>query len=188
MVKKLKKWELLEEEDISPSPWFPLYKHKIKLPNGNIVDDYYLSKVGDVAMVVPVTKEGDIVFVKQYKHGAGDVIIELPAGRIKPEYTTEENAVMELEEETGYKTDKMILLGTLYGEPSKDTYKVFGFLAGGLSERYEQRLDENEDIDVVHVPIAKIDDFIKDGNICSPDTIAFIRLAQLKFPEMFKIS
>ena len=73
----------------------------------------------------------------------------------------------------------------LFGEPSKDTYKVFGFLACGLTERNEQKLDENEEIEVLHVPINDIDDFIKSGNICSPDTIAFIRLAQLKFPELF---
>lgn len=84
-MKKVKKWKILEETDISPSPWFPLFKHKVELPNGRIVDDYYLSKMGNVVMILPINKKKEIVFVQQYKHGANDVVIELPAGRIKHE-------------------------------------------------------------------------------------------------------
>lgn len=184
-MSKLKKWKLLEEKDISPSPWFPLYKHKVKLPNGRTVDDYYLSKMGDVVMILPITKKREIVFVKQYKHGAGEIIVELPAGRIKPEFSNSINALMELEEETGYLAKNIKLLGTLYGEPSKDTYRVFGYLAESLEENYGQKFDDNENIEVLHVFIKDIDSFIKSGNISSPDTIAFIKLAQLKFPELF---
>lgn len=185
MVKKLKKWELLEEEDISPSPWFPLFKHKLKLPNGRIVDDYYLSKMGDVVMILPITVNREIVFVWQYKHGAGEVILELPAGRIKSGYGIEQNAIMELEEETGYRTTKIKPLGKLFGEPSKDTYKVFGFLVTGLDNRFSQKFDENEEIEVLHVPSDKVDGLIKRGKICAPDTVAFIKLAQLKHPHLF---
>ena len=95
-MKKMLKWEILEEVDISPSPHFPLYKHKVKLPNGRLVNDYYLSKMGDVVMILAITKKKEIVFVRQYKHGAGDVIIELPAGRIKQGYGIKKNALMEL--------------------------------------------------------------------------------------------
>lgn len=96
------------------------------------------------------------------------------------------NASMELEEETGYKARKMISLGMLYGEPSKDTYKVYGFIVTELDYRDKQKLDENEDIDVLHVPICEVDDMIRNGKICSPDTIAFLKLAQLKFPAFFE--
>lgn len=186
MKKILKKWVLLEEDDISPSHWFPLFKHKVKLPNGKIVDDYYLSKVGDVVMILPITNNKEIVFVRQYKHGADDFVIELPAGRVKNSIDVIENARLELEEETGYRSDKFIPLGILYGEPSKDTYKVHGYLVTDLNKRFSQKLDENEEIEVLQVPIGNIDKMIKNGEICSPDTIAFLKLAQLKFPSLFK--
>ncbi len=186
MSKIMKKWELLEEVDISPSPWFPLFKHKVKLPNGRVIDDYYLSKMGDVVMVLPVTKKREIVFVRQYKHGANDVIVELPAGRVKKEYDLEKNAILELEEETGYVAQRLKPLGTLYGEPSKDNYKVFGYLALDLEENKGQKFDENEDIEVLHIRIEDVEDMVKNGKICAPDTIAFIKLAQLKFPSIFK--
>src|SRR4030067_3853160 len=98
-MRKIRKWKIIKERDISPSPWFPLFKHKVRLPNGKIINDYYLSKLGDVVMIVPFTKNNEIIFARQYKHGAGEVIIELPAGRIKDGNKPEKEARIELEEE-----------------------------------------------------------------------------------------
>src|SRR3989344_1888754 len=97
----LKKWKLISEKDVSPSKWFPLFRDKVELPNGHVVDDYYLSKLGDVGMVIAVTKDKEVLFVNQYKHAAGEIIYELPAGRLDNN-TPLEGAKNELEEETGY--------------------------------------------------------------------------------------
>jgi 8-oxo-dGTP pyrophosphatase MutT (NUDIX family) len=185
-MRKIKKWKILKEEDISPSPWFPLFKHKVELPNGKVVNDYYLSKVGDVAIIVPITKKGELVFVKQYKHGAGDVIVELPAGRVKEGHNPEDTAKSELEEETGFHTNELIHLGVVFGEPSKDTFKVYGYLAKDLEIRHDQKLDENEDIDVISISTKKVDQMIKSGQIKASDSITFIKLAQLMAPELFR--
>ena len=185
-MKKLEKWKLMHEDDISPSPWFPLFRHKVKLPNGRVVDDYYLSKVGDVAMIVPITIDKKIVFVKQYKHGAGEVIVELPAGRIKNGSDPEVVAKTELEEETGYYTDKLIELGIVYGEPSKDTFKVYGYLAPELEIKHEQKFDKNEEIITIEISAKMVDRAIIRGKIKASDTITFIKMAQLKAPEFFK--
>src|SRR3990167_438258 len=185
-MKKIKKWQLLEETDVSPSSWFPLYKHKVRLANGKIVEDYYISKLGDVAMVVPITSNNEMVFVRQYKHGARELIIELPAGRIKSVLEPKDVAKEELREETGYVANNLIELGAIYGSPSKDALRVFGYLAKDLSVRVEQYLDDNEEIEVVLIPLNKVDGRIKKGEIMASDTIAFIKLAQLKHPDIFR--
>ena len=136
-----KKWELLKEVDISPSPWFPLYKHTVKLPNGKIIDDYYLSKLGDVSMIVAVTTNKEVVFVRQYKHGAGEIVIELPAGRIRKGNIPEREAIMELEEETGFVAEKLEPLGFMFAEPSKDTQKTYGFLVRNVEVKRKQKFD-----------------------------------------------
>ncbi len=181
-----KKWELLKEVDISPSPWFPLYKHTVKLPNGKIIDDYYLSKLGDVSMVIAITKNREVVFVKQYKHGAGEAIIELPAGRIRKSNTPQKEAVLELEEETGYRAKNIKYIGYVFVEPSKDTLKTHAFLVKDLEIKHSQKLEETEDIEVILIPINEIDKRIKSGEIAASDTIAVIRLTQLKYPDLFK--
>jgi ADP-ribose pyrophosphatase len=185
-MKNIKKWELLAEEDISPSRFFPLFKHKVKLSNEKVIDDFYLSRLGDVSMVIPITKDKKIVFVRQYKHGAGDILIELPAGRINKNETSKENAMRELIEETGYTPSKIIEVGSkVIPSPTKDTTKVFGFIALDLVKG-EQNLDENEDIEVLEIPIDEIDDYISSGKIIASDTIATLYFAKLKFPEYFK--
>lgn len=185
-MKKLKKWKLIREEDISPSPWFPLFKHTVELPNGKVIDDYYLSKAGDVSMIVALTKQREIVFVRQYKHGAGEIIIELPAGRVKKDTTAEQTAIMELEEETGYVTKEIEFLGEMYAVPSKDTVQTYGFLVRNVEIVKEQNLEETEDIEVLLIPVSEVDQKIKSGEIRATDTIAFIKLAQLKAPELFE--
>ena len=185
-MRKIKKWEVLEEIDVSPSSWFPLFKNKVKFPNGKVIDDYYLSKQSDTAMIVAFTKKKEMIFVKQYKHGAGDVIIELPAGMIRKGNTPEKEALLELEEETGYITEILQPLGVSIQNPTKSTARVYGFIARMAEPLGRQNFDENEDIEVVLIPVGKVDEKIKNGDIKASDTITFIKLAQLKAPELFR--
>jgi ADP-ribose pyrophosphatase len=185
-MRKIKKWKLLEEKDVSPSPWFPLFKHRVRLPNGKVVDDYYISKLGDVAMILTVTRNKEVVFVNQYKHGAGEVMVELPAGRIREGNTALEEAITELREETGYIADKMEHFGTVVLAPSKDTSRTHCFIVTDVEIQKKQKLDETEEIEVVLVPVKEVDEWIKLGKIKAADTIACLKLAQLKFPKIFQ--
>ena len=103
----MKKWKLLSTKDISPHKWFPLEMRTYQLPSGKIVDDFSVTTLADVAMIVPVTKEGKVVLVKQFKPGIGDLFIQFPAGRIELEHADLlETAVHELEEETGIRVSQ----------------------------------------------------------------------------------
>jgi ADP-ribose pyrophosphatase len=181
-----KKWKVIKEEDISPSPWFPLVRQKVQLPNGKIINDYYLSKLGNVAMIVPFTSNSEVIFVKQYKHGAGQVILELPAGRIKKGNTPLKEAETELEEETGGEAEDFLPLGEVVFEPSKDTLRIHGFLATNVKINKKQKLDPTEDIEVVMVPKEEIEEMVLSGEIKASDTLAFLYMARLKYPEFFK--
>src|SRR4051812_17476909 len=97
----IEKWAVLSYEDVSTGSWLPVLKYKVVLPNGTIIDDYYVAALGNVAMVLPITSENELVLVKQYKHGASEILIELPAGKQDAGLTIEESALKELEEETG---------------------------------------------------------------------------------------
>lgn len=182
---KLKKWKLLTKEDVSPSRWLKVYKHRVKLPKGDIVDDYYVTELGDVSMMVALTEKNEIVFVNQYKHGVHEIILELPAGRMG-NLISEKAAKTELEEETGLVADKFEYLGGIYGEPSKDSLTIHGFLVRNVVGVKKQKLDHTEDIEVVLIPAKEVDRKIRSGEIRASDTIAIIRLAQLKAPEIFK--
>jgi len=180
----LKKWKLLSKKDISPSHWFPLFVHEVELPDGTIIDDYYISKVGDVAMTIAVTPNKEVIFVRQYKHGADKIVLELPAGYTDKDEPMEA-AKRELKEETGIVAETLVPLGDFYMSPSRDPQILYSFLLTDAQITGEQQLDKTENIELVHIPINQIDEKIADGQICCSDTLAVIHLAKIKHPELF---
>jgi 8-oxo-dGTP pyrophosphatase MutT (NUDIX family) len=180
MKKQIKKWELLSEEELSPSKWFPLFRHQVKLPNGHIMDDYYISKLGDVSMVIPVTEEGDFIFVRQYKHGIREITLEFPAGLVEPGSTPLCTAYSELLQETGIKANNIVLLGELRTMPSKNFAKLYGFVAKNAKITEPQRLDISEEIEVISLSPSQVEEKIMSGEINCSDTVALYTLYKLK--------
>lgn len=183
------KWKVLKSEDVSPSKWFPIIRDEVELPNGKVID-YYRSQLAPVAMVVAITEENELIFVRQYKHGIGEVCIEFPAGRIEHGHTPEEAAIAELLEETGIVVNKqdLVKLIELWTEPSKSSVRVTGFFVKGVAITEDQQLEESENIEVLKVPIAQIDAFIEKNEIHASDTLALLLLARMKFPTEFEIN
>ncbi len=114
---------------------------------GNVVDEYYTVAKADFAMIAAVDAHGRVVLVHQYKHGAGRVVTELPAGHIHRGETPVRAAARELEEETGRRAGRLRRLGVLYCSPAVLTNRAFLFLATHLT-RGTQRFDHGEDIAV----------------------------------------
>ncbi len=180
------KWNVLDQQDVSPSEWFPVIKETVELPSGKIIE-YYKSKLANVSMIIPITKNKEVIFVKQYKHGIGEVCIEFPAGRIENGKTAKETAVAELLEETGIKASQadLIELTELWTEPSKSSVRVWGFLITNVEVTYKQELEETESIEIVRVPVSELDTLIANGEIHASDTVALLLYAKMKFPNLF---
>ena len=174
---QLKKWKILQSHLALDNPWCRVRQDRIELPNGEIVDDYYITIRPDVALVLPITKEKEIVFVRQYRHGVEQILLELPAGHFNPEQETgEAAAARELQEETGYTAEQVIKLATFYDNPVKETNRIHAFLAEDVYLSGEQDLDITEDIEVVLIPISRAIEAISKGDICVSGTVATIFL------------
>ena len=183
----MKKWKILEEEDVSPSDWFPVVRHTVELPDGTIVDDYYLSPLGEAVMVLPVTRDNKFVLVKQYKHAIGEIVIELPAGFQQAGKTLEETAVSELEEEVGIKTavSNLIPLGKVANNPTKTTHITHCYLALDLEFNSVQNLEITEEIEVLTVSPLEALVMIENGDIWVADSIVTIMKVFFKYPQIF---
>ncbi len=182
----MKKWKLLKHEDVSPSKWFPLYKDTVELPNGKVFDDYYVSALGHVATIIPILDDGRIIWVRQYKHGVGQVTIELPAGRIQQSLSTLETAKAELKEETGYTAKNFFEIGYVCPIPSKDGSLMYGFVATELENTGETKFDETEDIELLLLTKDEVLEKLRDGEIIGSDAIALFFKAILIYPELFE--
>ncbi|NES93191.1 NUDIX hydrolase, partial [Okeania sp. SIO2B9] len=81
----LKKWKLLQSRLVINNKWCQVRQDEVELPNGKIIDDFFVNVRPDIALVFPVTVRQEIVFVRQYRHGVGKVLLELPAGSFNPQ-------------------------------------------------------------------------------------------------------
>ncbi len=186
LLMKIKKWQLLSKKDVSPSKWFPIELRSYKLPNGKIVDDFTITTLADVAMMVPVTPDEKIVLVKQYKPGYDDVILEFPAGRLENNHKNiEETALHELAEETGIQTNSLEYLGVFSGLTTKATEKVYCYLVENAIFNSQQHLDENEDIEVMVYNFAEIEALIEKNQINASVTVACWDLVKRKYQNKF---
>lgn len=173
----LKKWRLLQSRLVVNNQWCQVRQDEVELPNGTIVDDFFINVRPDIAVVFPVTAQQEIVFVRQYRHGVGEVLLELPAGRFNPgEETAEVAAARELSEETGYVAESMIRLATLYDNPVKDTNSIHLFIAENVIKSRRQELDITEDIEVVLIPVFEVINRVVMGEISVSGTVAGIFL------------
>lgn len=187
--KEIQKWTLVKEEDVSPGPWFPLVKHTVKLANGNVIDDYYYSPLGDVAQVLALTKNNEVVLVKQYKHALGEVLIELPGGMQQKNRSIIESALNELEEETGIKAtaNQLISLGKIANNPTKLNQITYGFILFDAEFNSVQKLDSTEDILILTKPAPEVLKMAINGEIYVTDSLNFILKAALAYPDIFEL-
>ena len=174
----IRKWQTLSSRMFLEHQWCRVRQDTVLLPNQQVIDDYFVVVRPDVALVLALTANEEVVFVRQYRHGIGEILLELPAGTFDPNLESPEVAAQrELQEETGYSAPHLVKLATLYDNPVKDTNQIHLFLAQNAFVSSEQKLDVTEAIEVVLVPTREILERILSGKICVSGTIAALFLA-----------
>ncbi|NDK56247.1 NUDIX hydrolase [Pontibacter fetidus] len=174
-------WKVLNSEMVVDEKWYKLRRDEVELPNGLVLDDYYVSVRPDVVLTFPVTADNQVIFVRQYKHAAGNVFIELPGGVIDDHETNAlEAARREMLEETGYTSDDMELVLEVIDNPTKDTNKIYFYLARNARHIATQDLDESESIEVLHVPLHEVESMVMRGEINVSGSVALCLLALKK--------
>lgn len=172
-------WKTLKSELVFDHPWYQLRRDHVELPSGKVLDDYFVSVRPHVVLTFPLTADDQVVFVRQYKHAAGQILLELPGGVVDAgETSTLGAAQRELREETGYDTDTPLEpLLEVIDNPTKDTNSISFFLAREVRLVAEQDLDETENIEVVLVPLVEVADRIMQGEIRVSGSVALCLLA-----------
>ena len=154
----IKPWKVLETTYFRPR--FRI--DKVELANGNLLDATII-EFRSWANVVALTKDGNVVMVKQYRHGVREVLLEFPGGVIEDDEDPLEGAKRELLEETGYIAPNLIDVGRIYPNPALQTNTQYCFLALGAEKVRAQNLDAGEDIEVQLVPLEDLIAMAKSG-------------------------
>ncbi len=122
---------------------------RVLLENGHETVREVIDHQG-AAGVVAFDEEGKLLMVRQYRYPIGQELLELPAGKIDPGESPLQCAARELQEETGYRAEKLTELGRVYPAAAYDVELVHLFYAQGLTP-VQQKLDEDEFLSVEHV-------------------------------------
>lgn len=157
------------------SPHLKLRKDRVELPNGGVIEDYYVRESRGFVIVFAMTAEKRVVLVRQYKHGIGKVLLELPAGAIDPGETPEQTAAREFAEETGY-AGAMEYVGSFATDATNANTVAHLFYAPEVRLTGKQNLGIGEDISVELYTLDEIHAFVRDGTIDSVAHVASIYL------------
>ena len=181
MAQEIKPWTTLRSELVVNHRWYQLRRDHVQLPTGQELDDYFVSVRANVALVFALTNDQHVIMVRQYKHGIGEILIELPGGVLDEGETSPLAAARrELLEETGYASDDIEQLAEVSDNPTKDTNRIYFFLARNARLVAAQHLDETENIEVLKVPLVDIEGMIFSGQIKVAGSIALCLLALRK--------
>ena len=128
------------------------------------------------AGTLPLFEDGTIALVRQWRYPLGRYSLEIAAGRIEPGDTPEETAARELEEELGYRASELRKIGEFFVAPGYCEERLYVYVATGL-EPSRQKLDEDEEIEVVRMTFAEAVRRVHSGEIDDAKSIITILLA-----------
>lgn len=169
-------WELVESRKDRSYALFSVAVNRSRSPRTGKIHEFQVINSPPWVAIMPITRDGQLVMVKQYRHGTGELSLEPPGGLVKDGQTPEQSAWEELEEETGYKGSSLELLGWMHPLPALFTNRFYVYLARDVTPTGHLNPDDTEEMETVLVPIRQVRDYIRDGRIRCSVMIAALHL------------
>ena len=180
-MKTIEKWQIEESKLVLDEPWARVRHDVCKRPDGSTIDDYYYWEGGDFVKVFALTPDGQVIVVRQYKHGVKEVVVELPGGLIRgDDATPTETARRFLLEEGGCVPAEWQLLSTLHVSSAKSTACAHVFLALGTRRVQMPQFDNNVNIEVETCSVQEFMALAASGAIKDAHSLAAAMLAIAK--------
>ncbi len=167
---------LISSEQVYDGRIVHLYVDTVELPNGKTARREIVRHGGAVA-IVPIDQDGSVIMVRQYRHAAGRIMLEIPAGTLGKGEDPDVCAVRELQEEIGFKPGNLQKIGGIFVAPGYTTEFIHLYLATNLSDSHLD-MDEDEFIEVLHLPMEEVMKRIKSGEIIDGKTLSAVLLAK----------
>ena len=179
----LRPWEILGSETVYGDRWLTHAVEHVRLPSGYEISHYHVLDQNDFCLMVAITPSREVPLVRQYKHGARDVVLEFPAGLVEDAETPVAAARRELLEETGY-AGRMKCAGSLLTSPSRNRNLAHVFVVMDADRVSEPTPEETEQIEVIMTPLGRLPGLIAEGAMRDLGSLATYTLARAAFPDL----
>ena len=174
------KWSKIKSEYILDSKWLKVRKDTVKINDQLVIDDYYVMENNDVVMVFPVVDEKYVMLKKEYRYPIDKITLELPGGTFeRGKEVPLAAAKRELLEETGLSSDDWINFGEFYDYPTKDTHRMYLFLANNCRRSAEPLINPQEEIELVKVSLDELVEMVTNNTIQVTGSMACIYRAMV---------
>jgi len=170
------KFDLLGSEIMYKGRAFVVRRDNLRIPDNRTINYDLIEHHGSV-ILVPIDEQGQVYFVRQYRHAAGQELLELPAGTLEPGEAPEACAAREVREETGMAAANLKEIGGFYLAPGYSTEFMHVFLATGLSHN-PLKADEDEFLSVEILPFAEALKMAQSGHLPDAKSLAALLLVQ----------
>lgn len=178
----IRRWRTLESEALGDYSVFRLRRDRNESQTSGASRDFYVLEAPAWINIIPLTSEGKVVLIRQYRHGIRDLTLEIPGGMVDPEDPSVIAAARrEMREETGYDSDDIVEIGVCTPNPAILDNRIHSFLARDAHRVGEQDLQGTEEIDLELVDLAEIPALVRDGRIDHALVVAaFYHLEQFR--------
>ena len=158
-----KPWKTIHSESLLKTSVFEVTKEKCQLPDRRIMPAYYRVNCGDWINVVPFTKEGKLLMLRQYRHGNRQWHWEVPGGAMsmKSGESPLAAAQRELLEETGHESTEWEEAGVHFPNPALQGNRLHTFIAHNCVRTSELKLDPFEDLTLHELTPAEVKELIR---------------------------
>jgi ADP-ribose pyrophosphatase len=161
----VKPWKIVSSKMEKSFRIFNLRTDRALSPRTSREHDFYILESSDWVNIIPLTRQEEVILIRQYRHGIREVTLEIPGGIIEKGDSPQDTARKELREETGYSASEMLLIGTVYPNPAFLNNRCHTYLARDVSRTAKQDQDAKEDIEIVIKPLEDIPGLIRRGEI-----------------------
>lgn len=158
-------WTRLSSEEVADCRVFKVRRDISADPRDGRAHDFYVIESPDWINVIPLTDDGQVVLIEQYRHGTGEISLEIPGGMVDAGESPADAAARELLEETGYEACEVALLGKTRPNPAIQNNWIHTFLARGVRYRHEPLNAGTEQTFVRLFPLERIHTLIAEGKI-----------------------
>lgn len=170
-------WILREEKDGPDLNYIKTHIHKYSKKGSSDNLDILVISSADAANVIPITPEGEVILVEQYRFGTQMTTLEIPGGLINPDELPLDGIKRELSEETGYTSKHWKSIGKLPFNPVYHKNFIHHFIAENVILTDQTNFDFGEEITLKKLPLPQVIHQVKQGQLAHPHTISAFMLA-----------